>query len=415
MEIVMPRKLILALLWFSLSMLPSLLRAQEPVKAEAAPLEDPFEFKFRNGATLKFYGRFEMLTYYDTTSVAVSDWFAYVYPKGTIQGDEDSFNMSVRGSPFGLNFTKPAFTADLDLKGKLEMDFVGGFATGTHGAYSPLVRLKQAWFSLGGRHNSVLVGQSFGVFGPLFPDVGSWIALGTSGNPWIRLPQIRFTTEYAPVKFEVSLNRPMGANEIRTDSLDDVISDGEQSNLPFTMGRFGYSKKFSAVSLETGLSGVYGREKVRRADTTAGTSVNENLPVWMTVYDLFLGSKYVDFKGEFFTGTNLNTFYAGILQGVNVSATGATTIRTTGGWAQVTLKPCEKIFANLGAGIDNPRNGDLAAGTQRSMNLMAYGNLNYRVGPSLVVTLEPSYMRTGYLNLTTNDNWRGMVKTSLSF
>jgi hypothetical protein len=403
----MKRKLAVTLLLLFLSSVPVSIRAQE--------LQDPFEFKFNNGATLKLYGRFETLTYYDTTSPAVSDWLAYVYPTGTSNGEEDSFSMSVRGSPFGLNFAKPGFTGDLDLKGKLEMDFVGGYSSGTHGAYSPVARLKQVWFSLGGLHNSLLVGQSFGIFGPLFPDVGSWIALGTSGNPWIRLPQIRFTTDYAPIKFEVSVNRPMAANDLRASSLDDIVSDGEQSNLPFTMARFGYAKKLSSVSLETGFSGVYGREKIRRSDAAAGISVNRTLPVWMVNYDVLVGSKYVDFKGEFFSGTNLNTFYAGILQGVNTTATDASTIRTMGGWAQITVKPNEKVYVNLGAGLDNPKNSDLAAGTQRSFNLMAYANLNCRLAPTLVVTLEPSYMRTGYLDLNTNDNWRGMIKTALSF
>jgi hypothetical protein len=411
----MKKTFALALLFLAGSGFSGRLSAEEPPLGAPSSLENPFEFRFQNGASLKIYGRFELLTYYDTTSPAVSDWLMYVHPSGTLQGEEDSFNMSVRGSPFGLNFAKPKFTGDLDLQGKLEMDFTGGFTTGANSAYSPLARLKQIWFSLGGRHHSVLVGQSFGVFAPLFPDVGSWIAMGTSGNPWIRLPQIRYTADYAPMKFEISVNRPMGANEVRANSVDDIISDGEQSNVPFLMGRAGYAKAFSAMTLETGFSGVYGREKIRRSDPAAGISIRRNLPVWMVNYDLFLGTKYVDFKGELFCGTNLNTFFGGIQQGINTTATDASTIRTRGGWAQITIKPTPKLFTNLGAGMDNPENGDLVAGTQRSFNLMAYANLNYRLTPSLVVSLEPSYLRTGYLDLTTNANWRGMVKTSLSF
>ncbi|MFH1263209.1 MAG: hypothetical protein V1495_07190 [Pseudomonadota bacterium] len=378
------------------------------------PEPDPFEFRFSNGATMKLFGRFEMLTYYDSTTTAISDWLAYVYPKGTIAGDEDSFSMSVRGSPIGFTFAKPGFLNGAELKGRLEVDFVGGFSTGASGAYSPLMRLKQAWFSINGEHHSVLFGQAFGVFGPLFPDVGSWIALGTSGNPWIRLPQIRYTADYAPIKFEVSLNRPMGANDVRANSLDDIISDGEQSNLPFTMARLGFSRKFSSVSLDTGIAGVYGREKIRRSDATAGISVDTTLPVWMTVYDLLVGSKFVDFKGELFIGSNLNTFYAGILQGVNVGKSSANAIHAYGGWAQVTVKPTTSFYFNLGAGIDNPRDSNLT-GAARSFNLTGYANANYKMTPSLVVTLEPSYTRTGYLDGNTNGNVRGLVKTVLSF
>ena len=411
----MNRRILAFLMLVSSIGFPSLLRAQEPEKSEPSPLQDPFEFKFRNGASLKLYGRFEMLTYYDTTSPAVSDWLVYVNPKGTIAGDEDSISMSVRGSPFGLAFTKPAFVGTAALNAKLEMDFVGGFTTGANSAYSPLVRLKQAWFSLNGEHLGVLVGQTFGVFGPLFPDIGSWITLGTSGNPWIRLPQIRFTADYAPVKLELSVDRPMGANEIRANSIDDIISDGEQSNVPFMMGRLGFSKKAGSIALDTGASGVYGREKIRRSDPTAGISVDKTLPVWMGVYDLLVSSKYVDFKGEFFAGSNVNSFYAGVYQGVNISATSATAIKTMGGWGQITLKPVESWYFNFGAGIDNPWNSDLAAGTQRSSNFTGYANANYRVTPTLVVMAEPSYTRTGYKDGTTNDNIRALLKTTLSF
>lgn len=395
---------------------------------ESPALQEPFKFQFKNGASLKLYGKFEMLSYYDTTIPYYSDWFMYVYPETSRNGIEDSYSMSVRASPIGFTFNLPNALRNGDINAKLEIDFSGGFTSGAFGTYSPLMRLKQMWISWDSKRVSVLLGQHFALFSPLFPDVGSWILLGTAGNPWMRLPQIRLTTKFDPVKFEISANRPMGANEAYGNQGDDIISDGEKSNLPFMVGRLSYSKDFKPMKVSTGVSGVFGREKIYRntpasttcatsindCTTTAAVSINKTLNMWMAGYDLELISKYVDFKGEAFIGDNLNQFFAGILQGVNTTTNDATVIRTYGGWGQVTLKPVQKVYFNLGAGVDNPDDSDLTNG-QRAYNLMAYGSANYKLTQNWTLSLEPSYMKTGYKNASANDNIRGMLKTSFSF
>jgi len=388
---------------------------------DIATLTDAFTMKFKNEASLKFYGRIEMLTYYDTTSPFLSDWLVFVYPKNAYDGREDSFSMSARGSPFGFLFNMPDSIKSADISAKLEMDFVGGFTTGSSGTYSPLVRLKQAYVSIDTEHFGFLAGQSFAIFSPLFPAQASWIALGTSGNPWIRLPQLRATIKYNPIKFEASINRPMGANEAFGNQLDDIISDGEQSNMPLIIGRFGYSEDFNSWKLETGASGVFGKEKIHREETdpTTGviTTLDKKLNIWMFGYDLKIITKYIDFLGEFFIGDNLNTFFAGVLQGVyiDVPTQKAHSIRAMGGWGQLTFKPTKKLFLNLGAGIDKPRHSDLVTLTSRTSNFTAFGNVNYNFNKWLGVGLEGSYMRTGYLNKETNSNWRGLLRTSFTF
>jgi hypothetical protein len=377
-------------------------------------LEPPVRFRFSDGSTLELYSRFEMLTYYDTTTPYLSDWFVYVQPEGSLDGEEDSFSMSVRASPLGFRYRKPNVLPGADLNARLEVDFTGGFSTGTTGAYSPLVRLKQMWVSLDGEHVSFLAGQTFVLFSPLFPDVGSWVSLGTSGNPWMRLPQLKLTATYQPVKLEFSLARPMGANEIFANSQNDIISDGEKSNLPFSAGRISYSKKRGSVTVTNGFSGMYGREKVRREDAAAGVSVNENLPMWFLGFDCLATSKYAEFSMEGFVGENLNSFFAGVAQGVNVANTTASTIRTIGGWAQIKIKPTEKYYFVAGAGMDNPYNRDLDTATQRSYNYMLYGNANYMLTERWRLSLEPSYLRTGYMDGKDNGDLRMLLLSSWS-
>lgn len=438
--------------------------APSPVPAEVAvgpadtpvvvapPAPAPFTFRFANGATLKVYGKLELVTYYDTTTPAISDWLAYAQPSNTYDGGEDSFSMSVRASPVGVHLHVPDLVGTWDLDSRVEVDFSGGFVTGGSSAYSPLLRLKQAWVSMSGKHVSILAGQHFAVFAPLFPDTANWIALGTSGNPWIRLPQIRLTLDWAPVKVEVSVNRPMGSNEVLTDSVNDHISDGEQSNVPFLMGRVGVHQPLGLVTLGAGVSGVYGREKVRRVfDPATGeikrksngeylkdpgtgtTALDRTLDVWMAAVDLKLTSRYFDLMGEFFIGDNLNSFFAGVLQGVSLFYTpprgllkgrmDARVIRTMGGWVQAIGRPIPELSLGVGFGVDDPRNGDLnpaTAGPVRTRNTTVHGNVGYKLGGAWLIGAEVSWTRTNWRTSVapqdlSNSNIRAVVKTSWAF
>ena len=420
---------------------------------EPAAWLPPYIWKFQGGASLRIYGRLELLTYYDTSVPYISDWLAYAQPAGTFAGDNGSFSMSVRASPMGLHLNVPDVAPGWAINARLEVDFSGGFLTGAMSAYSPLMRLKQAWVSVDSEHVSILAGQNFGVFNPLFPDEASWIALGTSGNPWIRLPQIRLTLNWEPVKFELAAARPMGGNELFNDSVNDMISDGELSKMPFFMARAGYFADYGGGStLGIGFSGVFGRERLHRdyamvhpkikgADGTTTqkadetSTLDEMTNVWMAGVDAKLTTKFVDLQGEFYIGENLNQFFAGVLQGVTLipAALNATTdtvvpgrawaIRDLGGWGQVTVKPIPRLFLYTGAGIDKPRVGDLyydrtdkKAVVPREYNLTAYGSINYKFFDVWMVGGEVSYTRTKYLDDNgTNYNVRAMLKTAFIF
>lgn len=424
-----------------------LVPATTPPSDDTMRLQEPFNFAFRNGVSLKLYGKLELISYYDTTTPYISDWLAWVEPKGSVNGSEDSFSMSVRGSPIGLHMNWPRLAGAMALNARVEVDFVGGFVTGGSSAYSPLMRLKQAWVSLDGPHVSILAGQHFGLFAPLFPDTANWIALGTSGNPWIRLPQVRLTVRGKGIQWDLSANRPMGSNEVLTDTVNDHISDGEFSNLPFFMSRLGGQHDLGAgVGLGWGVSGVYGREKVKRAvDPVKGKVIardkvaefegleqhSKTVDVWMANIDLRLTSKYVDVMGEFFAGANVNTFFAGVLQGVAITATAAKdnvaatydvrSIRTLGGWGQVTLKPLKDLRIHGGAGIDHPEDADLQPiynpkAPPRLYNLSAYGAAHYAIGHAWRVGVEVSYTLTQYLRTAgSNYNIRTLARTSWAF
>jgi hypothetical protein len=390
--------------------------------ADLAMLTDAFLFKFKDDISLKIYGKMEMLTYHDTTSPFVSDWYVFVNPRDTYAGQQSSTSMSVRATPIGFLFKVPNAVGSANITARLETDFCGGFTQGSMGVYSPISRLKHAYFTIGHENLEVLLGQSFVIFSPLFPSQFSWIALGASGNPWMRLPQIRLTAKYKPFQAQFSINRAMSANVVFPNQVDDIISEGEQAGVPILMARLGYSDSFDYFSLQTGVSGVYGNDKIHREDTTQGSAtsgsvVDKRLPIWMAAFDLKITTKYLDFLGEVFAGENLNTFFAGILQGVSIDFLNQTAraIHTYGGWGQFTVKPVKDIFLNLGYGFDNPSTTNLSAAA-RSFNSTAYTNINYIVSKWFNVGIETSYMRTKYVDPNkSNSNFRMLLRTSFVY
>ena len=437
--------------------LPAL--AQEPVKpaapaaspdvvagppAELPSLSPPFIWRFQGGTTLRLYGRIEFLTSYDTTVPYLGDLWAYVPPAGTFNGDNGSFSMSVRGTIVGVHLMVPGVAPGWAFNSRVEIDFSGGFLTGAMSAYSPLVRLRHAWVSMDSEHVSILAGQGYGIFNPLFPDEGTWLALGTAGNPYIRAPQLRLTLMWDPMKVELSATRPIGGNEVFTDSVNDLVSDGELSKMPFFMARLSYLGDYGGgTTLGLGVSGVYGREFIHReypfthADlkTTETSTIDQMTNVWLAGADAKLTTKYVDLVGEFFVGENINQFFAGVLQGVTllpatldkatdkVRAGQAWAIRAYGGWGQVSVKPIDRLVFHLGASIDHPRTGDLTydrtdkkAVVPREYNLAGWVAGNYKLGDLWLVGCEVSYLRTKYLDDNgTNYNLRVMLKGSFIF
>jgi hypothetical protein len=153
----------------------------------------------------------------------------------------------------------------------------------------------------------------------------------------------------------------------------------------------------------------------------------------MAGLDLKIATKYVDILGEFFIGDNLNSFFAGVLQGVSLFHTPprgllpgtmeARSIRTMGGWAQVIGRPIPDLSLGVGFGVDDPRNEDLnpaTAGLVRTRNMTVHGNVGYKVGGAWLVGAECSWTRTNWQGGNpsrdlSNANIRAVVKTSWSF
>ena len=82
------------------------------------------------------------------------------------------------------------------------------------------------------------------------------------------------------------------------------------------------------------------------------------------------------FKGEAFIGENPDTNLGGIGQGINIAT--EEEIGSVGGWGQLTWIAGKNLQFNIGAGIDDPKDGDLNSG-DRSSNKFYYGNFFTRL------------------------------------
>ena len=72
----------------------------------------------------------------------------------------------------------------------------------------------------------------------------------------------------------------------------------------------------------------------------------------------------------------------------------------------------KKLKFNIGAGIDDPENGDLNSGA-KSSNKVYYGNLFYQIIPPVILGLEYMNVSTDYKNDSNGDCNR--VQSSLIY
>ena len=116
------------------------------------------------------------------------------------------------------------------------------------------------------------------------------------------------------------------------------------------------------------------------------------------------------FKGEVWTGENLDAYLGGIAQGVNTTT--LEEIESTGGWAALAFGPFDKWRYNVGGSIDDPDDGDLSDGS-RSQNYAIWGNAIYSINEAVQVGLELSYWDTEYKNADDGEAVR--VQTSFIY
>lgn len=360
-----------------------------------------------SGLDIQLYGYIKADASYDTSRTTPGNYVLYVDSEKNNKND-DEFNLTVNQSRFGVKITGP----DDDLmktSGLVEGDFYGNYADENKAK----IQLRHAYLKLDWPQDrfSILAGQTSDTMSPLLPDTLNYTVLWDAGNIGYRRPQIRLTKGFPVGKdTELQLEGAIARTIGRTSPVGS--ESGEDAGYPTFQGRASVTLPWVGFKpMTVGFSGHLGREEY---DTTL-SGANKKFESWSINLDLTGPiNKWLTIKGELFTGENLNTYFGGIGQGVNIDAgTGVyNEIAAKGGWVGAGLGPWDKWRFNVGAGVDGVDGSDVKTG-DRLKNRSIFGNVIYSVNKNAEIGFELSNWQTDYKGPGDADSLR--AQTSLIY
>lgn len=372
-----------------------------------------------SGLTVTPYGVVVLNAFYNNAGVNNLDvpLYASYDPAG------GTFSMSIRQSRFGLKFDFPtsAWLSDAKGKGVLEADFFGGYPNGNVGKAFPLPRLRLAFVGLTWKEMgnfTVEVGQDWSVMAPVNPVSIFELAIpefAATGNLWHRAPQIRLSGEMGgelAFSWAVAAMAPYDGEPSTASAYTFVNGPtaGERASYPAAEARIaGRYKDGERTVAEVGFSGHVGGEHYLIVNNDSRDLTN-----WAAAVDVQADVKWVQLRGEAFTGENLEFAMGGLQQGVKKVPGPTPTsppadvlgIRTQGMWGQLSVVPMDWLGVHLGGGIEEPTRDDLAAGMKVrngriSASVIAKAGKNWKTGVQLtrIVTHGPDRNETWQTNL----------------
>lgn len=343
--------------------------------------------------------------------------------KRTTSSDQNhqNFNTTLRQSRFGLRYEGKIFD-DAKLTGVFEFDLLGGKPAFANGANFDIFRLRLAYGRIDWAKDSLEAGQDWAVFSPLNPtSLASYAipAFSTSGNLWIRMPQIRYEhREGDKSKFIITtaLLDPNAGDSAGNPAVR-VIGLGERGSLPAFEARIGFTTPAHGKETSAGVSGHYSR-LLGVPGNPAGTTVRSPIDSYGVSGDanIWLTSGF-RITGEAFHGRALGIFSGDIAQSAVVIAGRARGINSTGGWIELHGEApsgyqgsLKNFSANAGYGIEDGRDQDLIVGArQRNRTYMLNGQ--YKFSPNFTFALEYRRVLTDWFGEPSSNerlNWAGL-------
>jgi hypothetical protein len=345
---------------------------------------------------IQLYGYIKADASYDSSRTHPGNYALWVDSEAANKND-DEFNLTANQTRLGMKITGPK-DASLQTSGRVEFDFYGNYAEENKAK----IQMRHAYMQITwpDEQLDILAGQTSDVISPLFPPTLNYTVLWDAGNIGYRRPQIRLTKRIAlgtdiDLELQGAIARTIGRNSELTGS-----ESGEDAGFPSLQGRAGLTFPwFGNESTVIGLSGHWGQEEY---DIDA-SGANKEFDSWSVNIDVSQPiNDWLNIKGEFFSGENLNTYFGGIGQGVRaikdvngVTINHANEIASKGGWVALGLGPWDSWRFNIGAGIDDVDASDVNL-TDRTENRCFFGNAIYSVNKNTEIGLELSHWRTEY-------------------
>jgi hypothetical protein len=358
-----------------------------------------------------------------------------------------SYNMSAQQSRFGANiaFDDTAGWTGAKLAARFELDFGGGYSATANSTtfYNALVRLRLAYMTASWGGFSILAGQDYALLAPLFATSVAWQAtpiFWQACNMWNRSPQIKVAFDSAPkngLAFGIALAalNPSDATAVDTTAAPNTTSPGaamdfsagNRSRMPVFEGRIYAGLRTDGVkTVELGFAGHTNTRRYVSQGNGATFDVNENA----LALDLDVNFWIINVRAEAWRGNAIDDFYAGIVQPpLVIRTTGAggatvinsvTTVPTSGGWAQLVLKPFPFLQLLVGYGVEVAQTSDMAgppafAGTTRYRNSQFHYGLIFPAGKNWRFSLEGCNTVSNYYNGQDADGAMYALSSQLSF
>jgi len=293
---------------------------------------------------------------------------------------------SLSQSIIGLRFQGPRVWGG-QVKGSADLDLWGG----TSSSLNHLVRLRVATLQIDWKNSSIIVGQDKPIIAPRDPDSLAQVAfspLTGAGNLWLWQPQARFEQRFA-LGENAGLRAQAGIYQTSepANSVPVQYQASLSADRPALQGRFEVWRKFGSTA----------RVEIAPGFHTSQTHVDEgSLPSRLFTIDwLIRPVAAFQLTGAFFNGSNA-AGVGGLRQGFTTVDNEFVVVPTRGGWAQLSYFATRRLTLNIYGGQESNSPADLHSG-QIARNLSFAGNLQYRLGPNVLLGLEANQVRTTYV------------------
>jgi hypothetical protein len=360
-----------------------------------------------SGVRAQLYGFARFDASYDTGQIYPGNIALWAQPVQA-GGNDGEWNLTAGATRLGINLSGPD-SENLKLSGNIELDFLGG---GTENNLNPRLRhgyLKAYWPA---SDFSIIAGQTWDLVSSLIPFVDDPGLMWASGNIGMRHPQLRLTKGFAVaessrIEIAAAASRSIGEKN----SLG--IDTGKDAGMPTLQGRIALSAPLIAEGKPAtiAVSGHYGQEEW---DSDLNNT-HLTLPSWSCNLELLLPlSSKLLLAGEYFTGSNLDDYAGGIIQGVNAKGAEPEDIRSSGGWAALKYAYSPAVTLSIGGGIDDPEDSDLAD-KARSANRSLFASYVNQITPNFIFGLQLSKWNTDYKNAPDSDAFRAQSSMTYRF
>lgn len=339
----------------------------------------------------KPYGYVKLDTIYDTGFGHPGNYIFWAKSPGENDG---TFHLTANQTRVGLNLKGISF-GKFNVTGKIEIDFHGGNAENK--AYN---FMRHAFMKISDGSFSIIAGQTSDIISPLVPSTLNYTVAWACGNIGYRRPQLTLQKDFKSGKNVFTIKAGI-TRTIAADYDGDGVEDGMAAGVPTVQGRIGAKFGIGSGSLQIGFSGHTGKTKgVVEYDSN---SMN---------FDFLLVVKKFKIIAEYFSGKNLGAYLGGIIQNVN-AATGVE-VNAKGFYVNAVAGLSKKVDISVGYGMDDPDDADLWNGA-RSKNAATFGNIVFKLSPSVKVGVEISNWVTDYLNAEQQKTLRSQLSWIFSF